>query len=115
MRIGIGLPQLGRFADIDTLRRVAVAAEASGLSSLWAIDRLLVPVDPRSAYPPTETRASPLDLTPDPYGRPLGQPKASRSPPPAHRMPATVGSPPEPLQVPIRAPRAPWSQPRRDP
>ena len=51
MRIGIGLPQLGRFADIDTLRRVAIAAEASGLSSLWAIDRLLVPVNPRSAYP----------------------------------------------------------------
>jgi probable F420-dependent oxidoreductase len=51
MRIGIGLPQLGRFADIDTMRRVAIAAEASGLSSLWVIDRLLVPVDPRSAYP----------------------------------------------------------------
>jgi probable F420-dependent oxidoreductase len=51
MRIGIGLPQLGRFADIDTLRRMAIAAEASGLSSLWAIDRLLVPVNPRSAYP----------------------------------------------------------------
>jgi probable F420-dependent oxidoreductase len=51
MRIGIGLPQLGRFADIDTLRRVAIAAEAGGLSSLWAIDRLLVPVNPRSAYP----------------------------------------------------------------
>ena len=51
MRIGIGLPQLGRFADIDTLRRVAIAAEDSGLSSLWAIDRLLVPVNPRTAYP----------------------------------------------------------------
>lgn len=51
MRIGIGLPQIGRFADVGTLRRVAVAAEAKGLSSLWAIDRLLVPVDPRSPYP----------------------------------------------------------------
>jgi probable F420-dependent oxidoreductase len=51
MRIGIGLPQLGRFADIDTLRRVAIAAEARGLSSLWAIDRLLVPLNPRTAYP----------------------------------------------------------------
>jgi probable F420-dependent oxidoreductase len=51
MRIGIGLPQLGRFADIDTLRRVAIAAEAGGLSSLWAIDRLLVPDNARSAYP----------------------------------------------------------------
>src|SRR5215218_8976285 len=51
MRIGIGLPQLGRFADIDALREVAAAAETSGLSSLWAIDRLLVPIDPRTAYP----------------------------------------------------------------
>jgi probable F420-dependent oxidoreductase len=51
MRIGIGLPQLGRFADIDTLRQVAIAADAGGLSSLWVIDRLLVPVNPRSAYP----------------------------------------------------------------
>ena len=51
MRLSIGLPQLGRFADVDTLRRVAIAAEAGGLSSLWAIDRLLVPVDPRSPYP----------------------------------------------------------------
>lgn len=51
MRIGIGLPQLGHFADVDTLRRVAIAAESGGVSSLWAIDRLLVPVNPRTAYP----------------------------------------------------------------
>lgn len=51
MRISIGLPQLGRFADVETLRRVAVAAEAGGLSSLWVIDRLLDPVNPRTAYP----------------------------------------------------------------
>jgi probable F420-dependent oxidoreductase len=51
MRISIGLPQLGRFADIEALRRVAVAAEAGGLSSLWVIDRLLDPVNPRTAYP----------------------------------------------------------------
>jgi probable F420-dependent oxidoreductase len=63
MRIGIGLPQLGRFADIDTLRRVATAAEASGLSSLWAIDRLLVPVDPRSAYPSADGTLPPEQRT----------------------------------------------------
>jgi hypothetical protein len=27
MRIGIGMPQLGRFADIDTLRRVAIVID----------------------------------------------------------------------------------------
>lgn len=51
MRISVGVPQLGRFADVDMLRRVAIAAEAGGLSSLWAIDRLLIPANPRSAYP----------------------------------------------------------------
>jgi probable F420-dependent oxidoreductase len=61
MRIGIGLPQLGRFADIDTLRRVAIAAETSGLSSLWAIDRLLVPVNPRSPYPTSPDGALPAE------------------------------------------------------
>src|SRR5262245_6261167 len=61
MRIGIGLPQLGRFADIDALRQVAMAAEASGLSSLWAIDRLLVPVSPRTAYPASADGALPAE------------------------------------------------------
>jgi probable F420-dependent oxidoreductase len=61
MRIGIGLPQLGRFADVDTLRRVAVAAEADGLSSLWAIDRLLVPVNPRTPYPASADGALPAE------------------------------------------------------
>jgi probable F420-dependent oxidoreductase len=61
MRIGIGLPQLGRFADVDTLRRVAIAAEARGLSSLWVIDRLLVPVNPRTPYPASTDGTLPLE------------------------------------------------------
>ena len=61
MRISIGLPQLGRFAEIDTLRQAAVAAEDSGLSSLWTIDRLLVPVNPRTAYPASADGAVPAE------------------------------------------------------
>lgn len=61
MRIGIGLPQLGRFADIDTLRQVAIAAEDRGLSSLWVIDRLLVPVKPRTAYPASADGTLPVE------------------------------------------------------
>ena len=61
MRIVIGLPQLGSFADVDTLRRVATAAQASGLSSLWAIDRLLVPVNPKRL--PGQRRRDPATRT----------------------------------------------------
>jgi len=53
MKIGIGAPQLGRFADPAVTRHVAVAAEQAGIASLWAIDRLLVPSNPRSRYPGT--------------------------------------------------------------
>jgi probable F420-dependent oxidoreductase len=51
MQIGLGVSQIGPFADADATRSVSVAAEAAGFSSLWAIDRLLDPVEPRSAYP----------------------------------------------------------------
>lgn len=52
MKIGLGIPHLGHFADPDSARTVAVAAEAAGFSSLWAMDRLLSPVAPRTlAYP----------------------------------------------------------------
>lgn len=51
MKIGLGVPQLGVFADPESTRKVAVAAEQAGLASLWAIDRLLAPVNPRTAYP----------------------------------------------------------------
>jgi probable F420-dependent oxidoreductase len=51
MRIGIGVPQLGRFARPSLTREVAVRAERSGIDSLWVLDRLLVPTEPRSRYP----------------------------------------------------------------
>jgi probable F420-dependent oxidoreductase len=54
MKFGLGLPHLGQLADPDAIRSVAVAAEQAGLSSLWAMDRLLSPVAPRTmAYPGT--------------------------------------------------------------
>jgi probable F420-dependent oxidoreductase len=53
MQIGLAIPQLGPFADGRATTQVARDAEAAGFSSLWAIDRLLVPVAPRSAYPAT--------------------------------------------------------------
>ncbi|MBI5087612.1 MAG: TIGR03619 family F420-dependent LLM class oxidoreductase [Actinobacteria bacterium] len=45
MSIGLGLPQVGRFADAAVLRSIAVQAEAAGFASLWTLDRLLTPLD----------------------------------------------------------------------
>ncbi|CAN5714853.1 TIGR03619 family F420-dependent LLM class oxidoreductase [soil metagenome] len=51
-RIGLSLPQLGAHAGPDAVSEVAVAAERLGFDSLWAMDRLLAPVQPRNDYPP---------------------------------------------------------------
>jgi probable F420-dependent oxidoreductase len=52
MRLGLGLPHLGPLATPHAIRSVAIAAEAAGIDSLWAMDRLLSPVTPRTfAYP----------------------------------------------------------------
>ena len=52
MKLGLGLPHLGTLASPDAIRTVAIAAESAGLDSLWAMDRLLSPLAPRTlAYP----------------------------------------------------------------
>lgn len=53
MDIGLAIPQIGGLADPDTVRAVATAAERTGYSSLWAMDRVLAPLDPRTPYPAT--------------------------------------------------------------
>jgi probable F420-dependent oxidoreductase len=59
MKIGLNIPQTGCFADHRATRSVAVTAEAHGFASLWAFDRLLAPVEPRSPYPGTFDGALP--------------------------------------------------------
>ena len=61
MRIGLTVPQLGQLANPTTIKAVAVGAEAAGFRSLWAIDRLMAPVHPRSAYPGTSDGALPSE------------------------------------------------------
>jgi probable F420-dependent oxidoreductase len=50
MRIGIASAQVGRLADPAAVRATALAAEAVGYSTLWVLDRLPAPVQPRSGY-----------------------------------------------------------------
>ena len=51
MRLGFALPQLGSAAGPQSIVSVAQRAEALGYDSLWVLDRLLYPVQPRAPYP----------------------------------------------------------------
>ena len=51
MRLGFALPQIGSVAGPDAAVTVATRAEALGFDSVWVLDRLLVPLDPRAPYP----------------------------------------------------------------
>jgi len=51
MKFGIHLPQFGRAAGPDSIRRAAVEAEQQGYDDIWASDHLAVPAD--APYPPT--------------------------------------------------------------
>src|SRR5574341_2105149 len=51
MRLGFALPQIGPNAGPDALVTVAQRAEALGFDSLWVLDRILFPVNPRAPYP----------------------------------------------------------------
>ena len=52
MRLGFVLPQAGPLASPDTLIRAAQRAEALGYDSLWVLERLLYPIEPRTPYAP---------------------------------------------------------------
>jgi alkanesulfonate monooxygenase SsuD/methylene tetrahydromethanopterin reductase-like flavin-dependent oxidoreductase (luciferase family) len=43
MKIGFGLPVSGAWATPDNISRFATLAEASGYSSLWTFQRLMIP------------------------------------------------------------------------
>jgi probable F420-dependent oxidoreductase len=51
MRLGFALPQVGSIAGPDPIARVAARAEELGYNSLWVLDRLLYPLNPRAPYP----------------------------------------------------------------
>lgn len=64
MRLGHTLPQFGSFAGPEALVTVAKAAEDMGYDSLWVLDRVLWPINPKAPYP-----ATPDGSLPDGYKR----------------------------------------------
>jgi probable F420-dependent oxidoreductase len=59
MKLGFSLPQLGPNAGPDAVTRVAQRAEAVGYDSVWVLDRLLWPIEPRVPYPVTSDGSLP--------------------------------------------------------
>ncbi len=51
MRFGFALPQVGSVVGPEALLKVAKRAEDLGFDSLWVLDRILWPVNPRAPYP----------------------------------------------------------------
>jgi probable F420-dependent oxidoreductase len=51
MRFGFALPQVGSAVGPEALVTVAKRAEDLGFDSLWVLDRILWPVNPRAPYP----------------------------------------------------------------
>ncbi len=60
MRLGISLPQCGEAASPDAVRDHAREAEALGYDSVWVLDRVLYPVNPRVPYAGTPDGSLPL-------------------------------------------------------
>jgi probable F420-dependent oxidoreductase len=58
MKFGIHLPQFGRAAGPDTIRKAAIEAEQQGYDDIWVSDHLAIPVD--APYPPTAYIYEPL-------------------------------------------------------
>ena len=61
--IGLAVAQIGHFAHPDDVVAMAVGAEQRGYAALWALDRLLAPVAPRSAYPGNPEGLLPAAMT----------------------------------------------------
>src|SRR5918997_2180339 len=60
MRLGFTVPQFGPDAGPHALLEVARLAEDLGYDSLWVIERLLYPVNPKAPYPATADGSLPL-------------------------------------------------------
>jgi probable F420-dependent oxidoreductase len=62
MKLGVAVPNIGPVATPEAVKTVAQKAEALGYHSLWTVERLLWPVNPKAPYPVT-----PDGALPEPY------------------------------------------------
>ena len=60
IKLGFAVPQFGPDAGPDALLEVAQLAEELGYDSLWVIERLLYPLNPKAPYPATADGSLPV-------------------------------------------------------
>lgn len=53
MKLGFAVPNIGPIATAEAIKTVAQHAEKLGYYSLWTVERLLWPVNPKTQYPAT--------------------------------------------------------------
>lgn len=58
MRVGIHLPQIGRKAGPDGIKRAAIQAEALGFADVWTSEHIIVPAG--AMYPPSPNFYDPV-------------------------------------------------------
>ncbi len=68
MKVGLFLPQVGENATRENILYVAKEAEKEGIDSLWVLDRLLWPINPKTPYVATPDGSLPVEYqnVPDP-------------------------------------------------
>jgi probable F420-dependent oxidoreductase len=69
VKLGVALPHFGPTAGPQAIVTIARRAESLGFASVWVLDRLLWPVEPRSKYPgnPRGELPPPMQNTFDPF------------------------------------------------
>ena len=53
MKIGFALGNIGPIGSSESVAKIARRAEELGYDSIWTVERLLWPVQPRTPYPVT--------------------------------------------------------------
>jgi probable F420-dependent oxidoreductase len=61
MKVGLFLPQVGENATRENIRYIAKGAEKEGIDSLWVLDRLLWPINPKTPYMATPDGSLPVE------------------------------------------------------
>jgi len=70
MRLGFALPQTGALASRENMASGARRAEELGLDSVWVLDRVMAPEQPKAPYPASADGSLPeqFNRTLDPLG-----------------------------------------------
>ena len=61
MKVGMFLPQFGECATKENILYIAKEAEKEGIDSLWVLDRLLWPLNPKTPYAATSDGILPVE------------------------------------------------------